>query len=98
MDADGSDQDWKRIARQAILDKRPFCTDCVIFVDRQSLADEKVLMVQSEPNDGSPLTVGRCPAALGTLNAVGVNLGSLDLEDALTQGVDSELLWQHQKN
>ena len=76
------------------MEKQPFCTDCVTFVDRQSLQDQKVMMAQTNPNDGSTEVVGRCPAAESTLNAAGVQVGSFDLIEMLTQGEGSELLWQ----
>ena len=75
-----------------MVHKIPFCTDCSIFVDRQSLLDQKVIIVQTNPQDGSLRTGGRCPASIGPLNVVGVNLGCLDLEDALDLDRDSELL------
>lgn len=76
------------------MDDDPLGTCCVIFVDRQSLQDQTVMMVETEPKSGSPEVVGRCPAAEATLNAVSVDLKGGGLDDLLSAGQGSEVIWR----
>lgn len=76
------------------MDKDPFSTCCVVFVDRQSLQDQTVMMVQTETKNGSPEVVGRCPAAEASLTAVSVDLKGGGLDEVLSIGQGSEVIWE----
>lgn len=52
------------------------------------------MMVQTDPESGSPEVVGRCPAAEASLTAVSVDLKGGGLDEVLSQGQDSEIIWE----